>query len=273
MIIDFHSHNFPVSIARRAMSEMCRATEGHLWAVGDGTLVNHLDHLQYAGVDKAVMCPIATKPAQHGAILRMACAIRDGAMGERAARMIIPFASAHPRDPDLFAHLDEIAAAGIKGIKFHPYYQGFSLADPSVWPMFRKIAELGLVVECHAGFDISYPGRYDSCGPMEIATLLRNVSGLTFVAAHLGGCAGFPPHATDELLELGCYVDTSSLHRDCYKDEQVRILRSWPTDRILFATDFPWVYYPEAIRWVKSVREPADWDALFGGNACRLLGI
>ena len=90
MIIDFHSHNFPASIACRAMSAMCHVTEGHLWAAGDGTLANHLDHLQSAKVDKAVMCPIATKPTQHGIILRTACAIRDGAMGERAAKMIVP---------------------------------------------------------------------------------------------------------------------------------------------------------------------------------------
>ena len=44
-------------------------------------------------------------------------------------------------------------------------------------------------------------------------------------------------------------------------------------DRILFGTDFPWAHYPEAIRWVKSVRDPDDWELLFGGNACRLLGI
>ena len=81
--------------------------------------------------------------------------------------------------------------------------------------------------------------------------------GLVFVAAHLGGCAGFAPHATDDLLELGCYIDTSALARDFYGDEQMRLLRSWPTDRILFVTDFPWNVYAESIRWVKRVREPA----------------
>ena len=76
-----------------------------------------------------------------------------------------------------------------------------------------------------------------------------------------------------ELLDLGCYIDTSALHRDWHKDEEVRLLRGWPTERILFATDFPWVNYSEAIRWVKSVRDEKDWDALFAGNARRLLGV
>ena len=139
--------------------------------------------------------------------------------------------------------------------------------------MFEKIADLGLVVECHCGYDIGYPDRSDACGPKEIAVLLRHVKNLTFIAAHLGGCAGFAPHATDPLLDLGCYIDTSALARNWYRDEEMRLLRSWPTDRILFATDFPWTMYSEAIRWVREVRDPRDWEAVFSGNARRLLGI
>jgi len=250
---------------------MCSVLGNRLTPSGDGTLENHLDNLDLAGVDKAVMCPIATKPAQFDVILRRSVRILSGEAGERAQRKIIPFASVHPKDPDWSRHLDEIARAGIRGVKFHPYYQDFSLEDPSVWPIFRKIAELGLVVQCHAGRDLGYWARLDSCGPQEIATLLRNVKGLTFIAAHLGGCLGYAPHATDELLELGAYIDTSALAQDWYKDEQMRLLRSWPRDRILFATDFPWVHYPEAIAWVKSIRMPEDWPALFGENAARLL--
>lgn len=273
MIVDFHAHNFPDAIAPRAMAGMSRAVAGWLWPCADGTLANHLDHMEHDGVDKAVLCQIATRPAQFGVLMRTAEAIRDGALGERARRMLVPFPSVHPDDPDLTAHLREIAAKGFRGVKFHPYYQGFRLDDPARWPMFRTVAELGLVVECHCGLDLGYPARRDACGPREVAALLRNVPGLVFVAAHLGGCAGFAPHATDDLLELGCYIDTSALARDFYCDEQMRLLRSWPTDHILFATDFPWNVYAESIRWVKRVREPADWEALFSGNARRLLGF
>ena len=272
MIIDVHSHDFPDFLAARAIAGMCKVTEGVLWAVGDGTLSNHIDHLELAGIDLAVSCPIATKPTQHEAILKRALALRDGIPDPRSASRIVPFASFHPRDPDVVRHLEEIAAAGIKGVKVHPYYQGYSLTDPSVWPSFEVVASLGLIVQCHAGYDVGYPGRYDACGPGPISLLLKNVPGLKFIAAHLGGCAGFPPHATDPLIDLGCYIDTSAIHRDWCKDEEMRILASWPADRIMFGTDFPWVHYPEAVRWVKSVRAERDWDALFSGNALRLLG-
>ena len=273
MTVDVHCHDFADSVAARAMNGMCRMTEGLLWPAGDGTLTNHLDHLDLAGVDRAVLCPIATKPGQFEVILRRAVDIRDGVYGERAREKIVPFGSVHPKDPDVLSHLERIAAAGLKGVKFHSYYQNFSLADPEVWPMFRKIAELGLVVECHSGADVSWRDVRGMCGPKEIVTLMKNVRGLTFVAVHLGGCDGYPPHATDELQECGCYIDTSSLHHCWFHDEEMRLLRSWPRDRIMFGTDFPWVHYPEAISWVKSVRDPADWDLLFGGNACRLLGL
>lgn len=274
MIIDFHAHCFiPDAVAARAISGMSKAVEGVLWPTGDGTLKNLVDNMAHDGVDMAVMLPIATKPSHHDVILRNALAIRDGAMGDRPRRAIVPFASAHPLDPALDAHLNELVRHGIRGVKVHPYYQGFSLDDPGVWPFFRKIAARGLVVQCHCGYDVGYPARSDACGPREVAALLRNVEGLVFVAAHLGGCAGHAPHATDELIDLGCYADTSTLPRDWMKDEQMRLLRSWPTERLLFGTDAPWVVHSEALRWIRSVREPGDLDAIFGGNARRLLGL
>ena len=273
MIIDVHSHDFSDAIAPRAMAGMCRMTEGVLWPVGDGTLSNHLDHMERAGVDYAVSCPIATKPSQFDVIFHRALAIRDGAFGERARRMIVPFASVHPDDPDIKVHLKAIADAGIRGVKFHSYYQNFSLVEGRALRMFRIIADLGLVVQCHSGGDISWRDSFGMCGPAEIESLMRECPRLKFIAAHLGGCYGNPPHEVDRLLDCGVFIDTSVLHRRWSCDEEMRLLRSWPLDRILFATDFPWVHYPEAIRWVKSVRAPEDWPALFGGNACRLLGL
>ena len=273
MIIDVHSHDFPDEIAIRAMNGMCRMIEGVCWPTGDGTLGNHLDHMELAGVDKAVSCPIVTRPGIFEGIYRRAVEIRDGVFGERARRMIIPFASVHPRDPDALKQLETIAAAGLKGVKFHCYYQDFSLSDSTVWPIFAKVADLGLVVQCHCGSDLGWRDEFKYCGPKDVETLLRNVPGLKFIAAHLGGCDGYPSHATDGMLECGCYIDTSSLRRCWFHDEHMRLLRSWPKDRILFGTDFPWEHYPEAMNWVRSVRDPDDWSALFGDNACRLLSI
>ena len=273
MIVDFHTHHFPDALAPRAISVLTKKTEGFLWSASDGTLATQLAHMAIDGVDKAVLCQIATKPAQYPFLMKHARAIRDGVYGRAAQEKIVPFLSVHPSDPELFAHLDEIAREGFKGVKFHPYYQDFKLDDPAVWPMFGKISDLGLVTVIHCGFDIGYPERRDACGPHETAKLLEAVPDLTLVAAHLGGCAGYEPHAVDRLIELGAYADCATLTRDMYRDEQLRLLRSWPTERLLFGTDHPWADATETLRWVKRFRDARDLGAILGGNAARLLGI
>ena len=263
----------PDSVARKAMDVLTRAVDGKLEPCGDGTLSCLLAAMARDGIDMAVMLPIATRPAHYEIILRNALSIMDGSCGEVARQHMTPLASVHPLEPDFSRHREEIASHGIRGVKFHPYYQDFSLADPAVLPMFRKIAELGLVVQCHCGFDVGYPDRFDACGPRETAELLRNVPGLVFVAAHLGGCAGHEPHAADELMDLGCYTDTSALEIDWMNDEQRRVLKAWPKDRLLFGTDFPWTPPAKSADWAASLLAECDREAMLSGNALRILGL
>ena len=109
MIIDFHTHNFPDSIAPRAIATMVEMLRHQFVPFGDGTLSCQLADARENGIDRCVMCPIATKPSQADVILRTALEIRDGARGEEAARVIIPLASVHPADPDFKAHFDTYA--------------------------------------------------------------------------------------------------------------------------------------------------------------------
>jgi hypothetical protein len=84
--------------------------------VGDGTLGRQLADMKADGIDRAVMCPVATKPYQAEVILRHACEIRDRACWEDAARMIIPSAALHASDAYLLRHIDLVVNAGLRGI-------------------------------------------------------------------------------------------------------------------------------------------------------------
>ena len=273
MTVDFHTHCFiPDSLAHRVIPAMAESVKGIVSPAGDGTLGDMLDHLDQNGIDLAVMLPVATRPHHFDIILKNALAIRSGELGSRAQKKIVPFLSLHPCDPSVEHRLDEAAALGFKGIKVHPYYQNFSLSDPAVWPCFRMMAERNLVVLAHCGFDIGYPDRSDACGPDDVATLMRNVPGLVFVAAHLGGSLGRHPHAADVLMELGCYADTAIFAQDRQNPEQIRLMKEWPRDRLLFGTDFPWTRHAEIKTWAESLLAPEDRVAVFGANALRLLG-
>lgn len=274
-VIDFHTHNFPDVLAPRAIESMARKLRGSLVPFGDGTVATQLRDMAAAGVDKAVVCPVATKPAQFQAILDRAKAVREGEFGEEAANHLVQLCSVHPADPDFEGHIGQVAAAGFKGVKVHPYYQGFSLGDTKVVPYFRAVRDAGLFVIAHCGIDLGFVEAPMVCGPAQIATLLKAVPGLKFVAAHLGGCGGNPPHATDALLEFeNCFLDTAVVNV-CDEDAECRrVMSEWPAERLLFATDYFWRDERFVAGWVRQCRpDPAEQELVFSENAHRLLGL
>ena len=274
-IIDFHTHNFPDALAPRAVESMVEKLRGALLPVGDGTVSTQLRDMDRAGVEMSVVCPIATKPTQFQVIFDRARAVRDGELGNAAATRLVQLCSVHPADRDYETHLKEIAAAGFKGIKLHPYYQNFSLADPRAFPFFAAVRDAGLFVISHCGLDLGFADAPMLCGPVQIAALLRAVPDLTFVAAHLGGCGGNPPHAVDELLEFSkCYLDTAVVC--CCDDdpESQRVMTEWPVERLLFATDYFWRDVTYIADWVRRFRpDSADLEMIFSSNARTLLGL
>lgn len=274
-MIDFHTHNFPDELAPHAIEVMVAKLRGSLLPVGDGTIAKQLSDMRRAGVSKSVVCPIATKPTQFRAILERAKAVRDGAFGEEAAQRLVQLCSVHPADRDFADHLAEIADEGFKGIKIHPYYQGFSLDDPRLTPFFTAARDAGLFVMSHCGLDTGFPDSPMSCGPGQIAAMLRAVPGLVFIAGHLGGCGGNPPHASDVLLDFpGCYIDTAVLSVCDDDPESQRVMAEWPAERIVFGTDYFWRDESALANWVRRLRgDDSDLRKIFSSNAARLLGL
>jgi predicted TIM-barrel fold metal-dependent hydrolase len=273
MIIDVHAHTFPVSMAKRAL-EVLEDKAGHaLEPVGDGTLDCLVRQVVGAGVGRAVFVPIATKPKQFAGILAESLAIRDGERGEAAARHVIPFASVHPSDPEWRAHLKEVAEKGLKGVKVHPYYQEQVLDSPQMLEYFHCCRDLGLVVQCHCGFDIGFPGRAPICGPERVARVIREVPGLKFIAAHLGGWGQWGG-VVENLLGKDVMLDTSMMVHLFTDANAQKVLHEHPKDKLLFATDWPWLRFEDGIRFVRDAHfSAADEAAVLGGNAARLLGV
>lgn len=275
MVVDFHTHNFPDALAARALASMTQRLQGRAIPVGDGTVACQLAAMAAAGIDRSVVCPIATRPQQFAPILARSRAVAQGAEGEEAARRLTFLASVHPQDPDFAAHVAEIAAAGIRGVVFHPYFQGFRLDDPTIAPLFATVRDAGLFAICHCGGDTGFLDAPMLCGPGEIAALLDAVPGLSFVACHLGGVNRNPAGSVDRLLPYEtCFIDTARLVEDDANPEAERICRAFPADRILFGTDYFWREQARLKVWVESCRpDPSDRERIFHLNAERLLGL
>ncbi len=125
-IVDFHTHAFPDELADRAMKLLTE--EGGVKPHLDGKISSLLRSMDACGIEKSIVCSIATKPVQFDPILSWCRKIRSG--------RIIPFPSLHPQDPQFSERISEIKKEGFKGIKFHPYYQDFRIDDERLFPIY-----------------------------------------------------------------------------------------------------------------------------------------
>ncbi len=271
MRIDIHAHAFADAIAERAMTAL-RATMPPDYSCADGRLGTLLSELEAFGFDAAVICSIATKPTQFDVIMKWSDAIRQGALGEAAARRIIPFLSVHPRDPDRFRHVEETARAGFKGLKIHPYYQECPLDAPEMIELLRCARQNELVVMSHVGYDIAFP-RDRLCDPARVLRVLDAVPGLKLIASHFGGWTDWDEA---ERLLVGQPVDLDiSMTRGHLDPVRMRaMLLRHPLEHLHFGSDWPWSSHAGDLALIESFDlPPARLAALMGDNSARLLGL
>lgn len=227
-IIDFHAHAFPDQVAASAIPYL--EEEGDVKANHDGRISSLLAIMDREGVDKSVICCIATRPSQFEAIVSWSKQI--------SSDRIIPFPSFHPDDPQAVEHISQIKEEGFKGIKMHPYYQQFFLDDEKLYPAYEKISELGLILVMHTGFDIAFP-RIRRCDPRQILNVMTRFPELKMVTTHLGA---WQQWAEVENLLAGrkIYMDISYTLGQIDNQTARRIILKHPREYLLFGTDSPW---------------------------------
>jgi len=259
-IIDFHTHAFPDKLAERAVPLI--AKEAGVPAVLDGKVSSLLCSMEHAGIERAIICSIATRPAQFQKIL-------DWSRKVRSDRLIL-FPSVHPADPDVLAHIRMIHAEGFLGIKLHPYYQEFYLNEPRMDPIYACMRACGLMVFCHTGFDLAFP-RERRADPELICKVITKFPGLKFIASHMGAWENWN-EVERWLIGKPVMLETSLSIPYCGAELVRRLLMAHPADCILFGTDSPWAGQAEEIERIKALALPADrQQKLFHDNACRLL--
>lgn len=262
-MIDFHLHVFPDQLAERALEILSR-NSGGIEPVFDGTLAGLKNLMLKDGVDIGVVLLIATKPSQESSINRFAI--------ENNKDNLVFFGSIHPKSKHIRDHLKHLKEAGIRGIKFHPEYQGFSIDDPELLPIYAMIAEMGLITVFHTGLDIGfdYPGQ---SRPQALARALPAFQGAPVVAAHFGGYMLWD-EVERELVGKPIYLDTSYCHSRIPLPVANRLIREHGADRILFGSDAPWSRPRREIIMINHLDlTEQEREAILDGNARRLLGL
>lgn len=263
MIIDIHTHAFPDALAERARAAL--TARANVPAHTDGTCDGLEDSTRRAGIDLAVVAPIATKPAQARAINAWAADIN------REYDHLLSFGSLHPAQEDWAEEIARLLEDGIRGVKLHPDYQDFFVDEPRALPLYRALADAELIVLFHAGVDIGLPPPVH-CPPERLARVLDAVPDLQVIASHMGGYAQWTGVAR-ELVGRELYFDTSYSLGDLGAEHMLELIRAHGIDRILFGTDSPWTEQSTELAAIGALfRNDADRAAVLGGNARRLLG-
>ena len=265
MIIDFHTHCFPDSVAEKALHSLSAAA-GLTPVSQDFTSAGLTAFAKSCGVDYSVALSIATKPSQNFSVNKFAVSLKQMAG-------IISFGSVYPGADDAIESLRTISAAGLAGIKLHPEYQSFYVDDEkNAYPVYEFCEEHDLVVVFHAGVDLGIEPPVRST-PDRIARVARAFPKLKIVAAHLGGyfCWDMAKHF---LVGSEVFLDTAYISRDLPTERAFDIIKSHGPEKVLMGSDFPWESPADTIAYIKSLPLTlSEHEMILGQNAAKLLGL
>ena len=263
MIIDFHTHCFPEKLATRALEKLSYVSGGIEYYT-DGTVGGLKASMKREGVDVSVVLNIATNAHQQRSVNDFAASICDN-------ESIFSFGSVFPDAEDALEELDRIKALGLRGVKFHPEYQGFYADDEKMKPIYRKISQLGLITVFHAGQDYGYSSPFH-CMPKNLLGALRWLEA-PVVAAHWGGL-GCGEEVLKVLCGLDLYIDTSFGYCQMPRSTAQRIVEKHGTEKLLFATDSPWHTAAMERKFLGTLGlSKEEEEVVFCKNAVKLLGI
>lgn len=262
-IIDIHTHVFPDALAERAVKQLTgRSGEtAHIAGTASALEESMLKH----GIALSVTQPVSTKPAQTPAVNGFAIELNS-------RPTLINFGTLYPDYEGNVAEIQRLKRAGIKGVKFHPDYQNFFVDEERMFPLYRQMADAGLIAFFHAGVDIGLPPPVH-CTPDRLVVVLDKVPELTVVAAHFGG---FKMWDDVEKLLVGrnLWLDTSFTLAWFSAERFVNMARNHGIDKVVFGTDSPWADQGEEIKLhEESGLTESELAAVFYENAAELLGI
>ena len=121
MVFDIHTHTFPDSIARSTIEKL--QSLSHTRPFSDGTQAGLAASMAAAGVDGSLVLPVATNTRQ--VVHVNDSSARLNGLGPETG--IWSFGCMHPDFDGWREELARIAGLGLRGIKLHPVYQGWTL--------------------------------------------------------------------------------------------------------------------------------------------------
>lgn len=241
MYFDTHIHYFPDFLAPKAMENLIRTCS--LPHYSDGTYGDTLKNIKKWNCIGAVALHIATNPHQQASVNHFAV--------ETQKKNLLCFGSVHPDAPDALTELCRIQDMGLRGIKFHPDYQGFYVNDKKIFPIYEEIVRLGLPVAFHTGRDPYSPDDVH-CTPEKLGEVADYFPEMRIIAAHMGG--SYMPKESAKYLsgKKNVWFDTAVISEFLTPRSFEELTRTVGLDKVFYATDCPWSSMPRITEMIEA---------------------
>jgi uncharacterized protein len=181
---------------------------------------------------------------------------------------------------DAVAEVANIAALGLRGVKFHPSLQAFAPDDPAYDPIFAACEQHGLLALFHtgtSGIGARQPGgqgiRIDLAHPLKLDPVAAAHPDLTVVAAHFGW-----PWQQDliavALHKTNVYIDISGWSPRRIPAEVIRELRGRLSGQFVWGSDYPFFTPERCLLELEALGLPGEvMTTVLHDNAARILGL
>jgi uncharacterized protein len=265
-VTDAHTHAFPDNLAPQAIDRLIHhAYRMEMHAHHDGTVAGLLRSMADAGIERSVLCSVATKPTQVTRITEWCVEL-----SMKCGGAIVPFGSIHPDFEHPEAEMERMASLGIRGVKIHPQYMGCAMDDPRILRICRAAKRCNLAVTVHCGLDPAFEDD-DLASPERLAVLHAAVPDLRLLACHLGGFQRWDDVA-ERLVGEPIYFETSFALGFCPPSLLESILTKHPKEYLLFGSDTPWRSQKGELAAFRALNIPqSSRDSALTTNADRFL--
>ena len=207
MLVDFHAH---------------QPSLRGVWGLELFPAHEYLAVMDRYGIDTSVVLPLDglffDEPGTNDEVAAW-CADSDG--------RLVPFCTVNPRDRGAVKEIERCARElGARGIKFHPWLQGFHPNEPCMVPVCELASELGLPMLFHDGTP-----PYST--PLQIGELAGRFPRLQVVLGHGGLYDLWPEAIAAAQRHPNVHVCMTSLHPYAMQ----RIVAEVPAAQVLFGSD------------------------------------
>lgn len=106
---------------------------------------------------------------------------------KRDPKKFIGFAAVDPRMPNCMELLEHaVEDLGLKGVKFGPIYNGVSLLDPRLVPVYEYLQRKNLPLTMHMGTTYGQNAPIAQGRPLDVDTIASRYPDLKMIMAHMG---------------------------------------------------------------------------------------